>query len=97
MDKLHKIEIELTGDEAEEVLFALAMRAKQRSLTPALVDQAVAIGRRLSASFEPIVGADPNWFDRHLRNPIDVTIRTLKVPATEDPRFARLFTPTRKE
>jgi hypothetical protein len=65
-----RITIDVTSNEAEIILFALALRSKQSKLSQNGIDDAVSLSERLNRTFEQAFG----WtqFDRtaHNRKPI---------------------------
>lgn len=78
------MQIHLTERDAEEILFALALRSKQAKLSIMQQAEAINIGRNLDKQFTAAFG----WaeFDRmsHYRKPIKrVTITCYDFPPTE--------------
>ena len=75
------MDIRLTMEEAEEVLFALALRSKQSRLSPLGQRTALAIGERLDHLFTAYFGWDKHDRMAHMRKPIKrVTVTTYDYP-----------------
>lgn len=93
------MEITISSREAEEILFALALRSKQKGLTPVLASNAHALGQYLDEVFAEHFGWDKS-IDRtaHWRLPIkSVNIKTYELapgqryeyPQNREPRKER--------
>ena len=65
-----KLIIDVSSNEAEMILFALALRSKQSKLSPQMASEAVDLSKRLNTCFEQSFGWDS--FDRtaHYRKPL---------------------------
>ena len=73
--------IDITSEEAETILFALALRSKQSRLAPQLAREAVNLSERMNGSFEHSFGWDHYDRTKHYRTPIKrVSITTYDYP-----------------
>ena len=79
-----KITIDVTSNEAETILFALAMRSKQKGIHYTQEQEAVSIGERLNNTFESAFGWTPWDRMKANRRPFkSVNIRCYDLPPVE--------------
>lgn len=67
--------IEIGQQAAEEILISLAHRTRDKGMPKGQQSDIIGLGKRLSPVFEREFGADPNWFDRILKNAQKITVR----------------------
>ena len=79
-----KVTINISSRDAEEILFALAMRSKQRSLGWEQEQHTTGLGTALNATFEEHFGWDKYDRLKHMRKPIkSVSIKCYDVAPNE--------------
>jgi hypothetical protein len=79
-----KVQIELTSEEAQALLFAVALRSKQRGLNALVQNDALQLGERLNNAFEKQFRWDEYDRMKHYRRPIKgVSIKCYDFPPQE--------------
>ncbi len=81
-----KVTIDITSDEAENLLFALVLRSKQNKLSLLRQNETIALGKKLESTFVETFG----WYKnvdriRNLRHPIkNVLVRYYDIAPPEE-------------